>query len=261
MKNAELAVIFPCYEDVETVEKTLPSVIEECRRTGAALVIHDASVRNRERMWAFLTQACAEDRAYLMLTSAISMGAARNICLQAALTLFAPSYICMLEDDHGLRPGAIDAMLSAMRQYYGRPAPNGLRFGLFSGCLHCWRDLWKFQTMSEGHAYPDADNPIHALGGANSCFRCAPTSHWQNVLKGYDLDEYMISNWQTRNVNFRNYHRGFTSMYVDGGDLAFTVDRVGNGYTQAAELRRWDENYTASDSRSVYSGKPDQTDQ
>jgi len=256
MRQAEMVVIFPTFEDVDTVKKTLPSVLEECRRSGAALIVHDASEKNRDEMWSYLQSVCNGDGVFLILTSPISMAAARNMCLKTALSLYAPTYICMLEDDHGFHPGAVDALVSAMRQYYGTRAPNGLRFGLFSGCLHCWRDLHKFSALPDGHVYPDTDNQLHALGGANSCFRCAPTSHWQNVLEGYDPDEYMISNWQTRHLNFRNYHRGFTSLYVEGGDISFTVDRVGQGYTQEARLRRWDEDYTASDPRSRYYGKP-----
>lgn len=255
MSPAELAVIFPTYEDVETVRKTLPSVVEECRRSGAALVVHDSSVKHRGEMWSFLHSVCDGEQEFLLLTSPISMAAARNLGLETALSLFTPSYVCMLEDDHGLRPGALPRLIEATKAYYARPAPNGLRFGLFSGCLHCWRDLHTFAELPDGHRYPVHDTPPWALGGANSCFRCAPTSHWQNVLKGYDPDEYMISNWQTRNSNLRNYNRGYTALYVDGGDLAFTVDRVGQGYTQAPELRRWDETYTASDPRSRFAGK------
>jgi hypothetical protein len=257
MKMREMAVIFPTYEDVDTVRKTLPSVIEECRRTESALIVHDASEKNRDEMWVFLKEICGGGQAFLILTSPMSMASARNMCLSTAFALFAPSYICMLEDDHGLRVGAISALLSAMREYYGKLSPNGLRFGLFSGCLHCWRDHHKFSTLPDGHVYPDLHNQTHALGGANSCFRCAPASHWQNVLQGYDQDEYMISNWQTRNINFRNYNRGFTSMYVNGGDISFSVDRIGQGYTQTPALRRWDEVYTASDPRSKYYGKVD----
>jgi len=161
----------------------------------------------------------------------------------------------MLEDDHGLREGAIDALIHAMTEYYGREAPNGLKFGLFSGCLHCWRQLHKFTSLPDGNVFPDVDNQNYALGGANSCFRCAPTSHWQNVLKGYDVDEYMISSWQTSQVNLRNYSNGFTTLYVANGDISFTVDRVGQGFTQSPGLRRWDPSFTASDPRSRYFGK------
>ena len=256
MRQTEMAVIFPTYEDVETVKKTLPSVIEECHRSDAALIVHDASVVRREEMRRYLTETCEGDTAFLIMTSAMSMAEARNMSLSVALMHFAPSYVCMLEDDHGLRAGAIDALISAMQAHYGKVSPNGLRYGLFSGCLHCWRALHKFSNLADGNCYPDNDNQPHAVGGANSCFRCAPSSHWQNVLQGYDPDEYMISNWQTRHVNYRNYNRGFTTMYVGRGDLAFTVDRVGQGYTQTQELRRWDENYTASDPRSRFYGKP-----
>jgi hypothetical protein len=255
MPSAELTVIFPTFEDVETVLQTLPSVVQECRRSGAALIVHDASVKNRGEMWSRLQAICDGEREFLLLTSPISMAAARNLCLETALTLFTPSYICMLEDDHGLRPGAIPRLIEAMKTHYGQPAPNGLRFGLFSGCQRCWQEHFSCAQLPDGHGYPEAESPPWILGGANSCFRCAPTSHWQNVLKGYDVDEYMISNYQTRNANLRNYNRGYTTLYVDGGDLAFSVDRVGQGYTQAPELPRWAENFTASDRRSRFAGR------
>jgi hypothetical protein len=75
------------------------------------------------------------------------------------------------------------------------------------------------------------------------------------VLKGYDPDEYMISNFQTRNCNFRNYNNGFTTLIVGNGKLQLKVDRYGRGYTRPVAERPFDAEYTRSDRRSVYWGK------
>jgi hypothetical protein len=85
--------------------------------------------------------------------------------------------------------------------------------------------------------------------------RCAPAGHWHTILKGYDPDEYMISNYQTRHLSFRNYSNGFTQMVVDDGNPVVTVDRVGLGYSQVSQLRAWNESFTASDRRSSFLGK------
>jgi len=73
MKHVKMVVIFPTYEDVETVKKTLPTVMDECARTGSGLIIHDASVDNREEMWAYLRSVTEGTDAFLILTSAVSM--------------------------------------------------------------------------------------------------------------------------------------------------------------------------------------------
>ena len=73
-----------------------------------------------------------------------------------------------------------------------------------------------------------------------------------NVLKGYDTDEYLISHYQTRGINFRNYNKGFTIMIVDNGTKVFDVESEGRGSTTNQTERLRDVDYTASDKRSVY---------
>ncbi|MGC2656850.1 MAG: glycosyltransferase family A protein [Bryobacteraceae bacterium] len=253
MSRSQFLTIFPSFEDLKTIQQTLPTILEEVQRNDAALIVHDSSVRQREEIWQWL-QDFNQGRYFLVLTDQLSMASARNMCLQLGLERFIPEYVCMLEDDHGFRPGMIPKLVEAMQRYYGKPCPNGLRYGLFTGCRKCWSHV-PFITTPEGFAYPDPNTPWWVLGGANSCMRCAPAGHWQAVLKGYDPDEYMISNYQTRHLNFRNYSNGFTTMVVEDGTLILTVDRVGRGYTQTAELRGWDEEYTASDHRSRFRGK------
>lgn len=249
LRKSELLVIFPSYNDLPTIQRTLPSVAEDCRAAGAQLLVHDCSTDNTEETWSWLRQGEQNGDWFLILTSRMSMGDARNMCLEVGASLFVPDYVCFLEDDHGWRPGMAQALTAAMRENYGKRSPNGLLYGLFTGCRECWSHH-EHLPDGRGNSYPSPDLPPFALGGANSCFRAAPTSHWRSVLKGYDTDEYMISNYQTRGVNFRNYFNGFTSLAVADGTLSFAVDRRGAGYTREPEAREWHEAYARSDRRS-----------
>ncbi len=253
MDKAEFLTIFGTFENLDVVRQTLPSIIEETRRNDARLIVHDSSVRNRREKWDYLLELNKDHDFHLILSDNMSMAHARNMCLSLGQELFAPDYICMVEDDHGFHPGLIPAMIENMRKYYGKQAPNGLRYGLFSGCgIHNTLDR---QALVDGNSCPNATNPPDELGRANSCFRCAPSQHWHNVLKGYDTDEYLISVYQTANLNFRNYNKGFTTLIVQDGRLVFDIDATGRGFTSTNSIRLWDEKYTASDRRSHYLGK------
>jgi len=254
MEKTEFLTIYASFENFETVQQTLPSIVEETGRNDAKLIVHDSSVDNRAEKWAYLQQLKEHADFFLLLSDNLSMAHARNMCLVLGQQLYAPDYICMVEDDHGYRDGFIAAMIDAMKQYYGKISPNGLRYGLFTGCgKHHYA---KRHILESGHGCPDIESPPGSLGGANSCCRCAPSAHWQNVLRGYDTDEYLISTYQTRNINFRNYHKGFTTLIVANGEKMFDIERNGRGSTAKTNLKLWDEEYTASDSRSVYLGKP-----
>lgn len=254
LEKTKFLTIFATYDDLDTIRQTLPSVIEETKRNDAKLIVHDSSDQNRPAIWEWLLEMNRNDDFFLILTNNMSMADARNMCLRTGIDLFGPEYVCMLEDDHGFQPGLIPAMVSAMEKYYGKRSPNGLRYGLFTACGICFSNHVYIET-EEGHAYPSPDCIPLALGGVNSCFRCAPTSHWVSVLKGYDPDEYMISNFQTRNCNFRNYNNGFTTLIVGNGKLGLKVERHGRGYTRPVAERPFDAEYTKSDRRSVYWGK------
>jgi hypothetical protein len=253
MRKVEFLTIYPSFEKLDVVRQTLPSVIEETARHNAALIVHDSSVKGRAEKWEYLQSLNKDNRFFLCLTDNLSMGHARNMCLSLGLEMFCPDYVCMIEDDLGFREGMIPSLIGAMKKYYGTVAPNGLKFGLFTGCKDHHPQL---TVLDDGHSYPPADSSPGSLGGANSCFRCAPAAHWQNVLKGYDTDEYLISVYQTVHLNFRNYHKGFTTLVVDNGARAFHVDCQGRGTTSDSALRLWDEKFTASDARSRYLGKP-----
>jgi hypothetical protein len=74
-------------------------------------------------------------------------------------------------------------------------------------------------------------------------------------LKGYDTDEYLISTYQTANIRWRNYHKGFTYLIVKHGTKVFEMEGGGRGMSRDGKLNLWDEKYTASDKRSNYLGK------
>ncbi len=253
MEQVEFLTIYATFGNLSVVKQTLPSVIEETKRNNAQLIVHDSTVKGRSEKWTYLQELNQNNDFFLLLSDNLSMAHARNMCLALGQELYAPSYICMMEDDHGFKEGLIPSLVNAMKQYYGQISPNELRYGLFTGCgKHHYA---KRHILDDGHAYPDFDSLPGKLGGANSCFRCAPTAHWNNVLKGYDTDEYLISTYQTSNLNRRNYNKGFTTLIVDNGDKMFDVEAIGRGTSTEKAVKLWDEQYTASDPRSNYIGK------
>jgi hypothetical protein len=257
MDKARFLTIFPTFESIDVVQQTLPTVIDETERAGARLIVHDSSVNDRHKKWEFLRAICTPPHAFLMLTDPISMAHARNACLHLGVELYCPDVICMLEDDHGYRVGFIDDALDAVDAWYGKPAPNGLRFGMFTGC-----DDWPvgergaIPVADTAHRCPHTDEDPGPKGGCHNGCRIAPTHHWQNVLRGYDVDEYPISRFQTSVMGYRNYHRGFTRMIINGGGGVFMLDRDGHGVTDA-DAKRWDDHFCASDPRARFRRTPD----
>jgi hypothetical protein len=252
MDKTEFLTIYPTYGNIEVVKQTLPSVIAETKKNNARLIVHDSSENGREEKWRYLQELNKDNDFFLLLSTNLSMAHARNMCLKLGQELYAPDYICMVEDDHGFNEGVVPGLINAMKKHYGQVSPNGLRYGLFTAC----EKHYYFPKHPDDHIcfYPDQETPAGTIGGANSCFRCAPTSHWNNVLKGYDTDEYLISTYQTKHLNFRNYHKGFTTCIL-GGNLTFDVESIGRGTSATTKLSLWDETYAASDYRSVYLGK------
>lgn len=254
MDKTRFLTIFPTFESLDVVRQTLPTVIEETRRANARLIVHDSSVTEREAKWAYLRDVCQPPHTFLMLTDPISMAHARNACLHLGTELYCPDVIGMLEDDHGYRPGFIDEALDTIDTWYGRRAPNGLRFGMFTGC-NDW-PVGRFGTVEVegGHLCPTVDEDPGPKGGCHNGCRIAPTHHWLTVLRGYDVDEYPISRFQTSVMGYRNYHRGFTRMIINGGGV-FMLDRDGHGVTDSSE-KRWDDAFCASDTRARYKPTP-----
>lgn len=250
MDHHDFVTIYTSFNDLNVVQRVLPGIIEECRRTRSALLVHDCSTRDTDATWAWLREQGEAHGFFHLFSGRMPFAHARNMCLQLAIEMYTPQYICMLEDDHGYQPGAVSALREQMQATYGQRSPNGLRYGLYSICPDCWGPPFRETCLDAGggHVTPHPDNEPWQLGGANSCCRAAPTSHWQAVLKGYDPDEYPISFFQTKNLNLRNYHRGFTAMYVGGGELVHREDRPGAGVAMANV--RFDDQFTASDRRS-----------
>src|SRR5258706_1902858 len=171
MKKVEFLTVFATYDSLSTIRRTLPSVVEETKRAEAALIVHDSTEgAHRQDVWGWLQDLNRDNEFFLILSSNLSMAHARNMCLQLGSELYAPDYICLMEDDHAFLPGLIPKVTAAMRQYYGKRAPNGLLYGLFTACRACWTEH-KYHETVDGHAYPDPNLPPVFLGGANSCFR------------------------------------------------------------------------------------------
>ncbi len=249
MKIREFLTVFNSFEDLETIQKTLPSVVEETKAAGAALVIHDCSVRDRVKIRKFIEEfECNE--VFLIFSSRLDQARSRNLALEVGRSLFAPEYIASVEDDHGYRPGFIGRIVAAMQEHYGKESPTGMRFGLFTGCNVCWNGLVRYEPLPDGHLYPVRDGEATGkvyLGGVNACCRVAPVRHWDAVLGRFDTDEYPVSGYQPAQMNLRNYHNGFTGMVIDGGSAMFSVDRVGRGVSQELAKRPYHPKYTKSD--------------
>ncbi|MFQ5964309.1 MAG: hypothetical protein ACE5KZ_08505 [Candidatus Scalinduaceae bacterium] len=254
MDKTVFLTIYATFENLKVVQKTLPSIIKETKRNDAKLIVHDSSVKGKAEKWTYLQKLNKNNDFFLILSDNISMAHTRNMCLALGQELYAPEYICMIEDDHGFKEGLIKSMIEAMKKYYGKPSPNGLKYGLFTGCGK--HHEAKRHILEDGHAYPDINTSPSRLGGVNSCFRCAPTTHWNTVLKGYDTDEYPISFYQTGNLNFRNYNKGFSILIVDNGAKVFDIEDWGRGTSSKLSLKLWDSDFTASDPRSHYLGNP-----
>jgi hypothetical protein len=258
MQKTEFLTIYATYGNLDIVRQTLPSVVQETRRNDARLIVHDSTERHhgQEEKWTYLRQMEQEHGFFLILSTNLSMAHARNLCLHTGQELYAPDYIAIMEDDHGYNEGLIGEMVSAMKTYYGKPSPNGLRIGMFSACASHAKGKTELLPHTTHRYAPTSRSkkPFHP-GATNSCFRCAPSQHWCQVVKGYDTDEYLISEYQTRNVNLRNYHKGFCSLLVGDGNYMFDIEAKGRGYTSPGELKLWDDEFTASDPRSRHLGK------
>ena len=106
VERASFLTIFATYENLEVVKQTLPAVVAETRANDARLIVHDSSTEGRDEKWRYLRALNADEDFFLLLSSNLSMAHARNMCLQLGIEQYAPDYVCMLEDDHGYRPGA-----------------------------------------------------------------------------------------------------------------------------------------------------------
>lgn len=252
MNKKEFVTIFQTYSNTDVVKQTLPSIISESKKNNSGLIVYDTTEihHGRNKKWKYLQNLNDNKDFFLILSDNLSVADSRNTCLYLAKQIYLPDYICIIDDDHGFKPGIIKSLVNNIKKYYGKLSPNGLRYGLFTGCLK--HRHGQCISLSDGNMYPDKNLAPGRLGGTNGCFRCAPTHHWENILKGYDSDEYLISVFQTSNINKRNYNKGFTVLIVDGGKKCFCVDHDGRGTSNSDEIKMWDDKYTASDKRANF---------
>jgi len=251
MHKVELAIIFATYGNLAIVKQTLPTIIHDALNNNAIVIVHDSTEikDGRKEKWQYLQEISDKNNnVFLLLSDNISMGHARNAGLFIAQKVFLADFVCIMEDDHIVLPGAFKATIQAMKMYYGKVAPNGLLFGLFTACNKCRKGS---RAKFGEHLFPTLNNDIGSIGGTNSCFRCAPTSHWNNVLIGYDTDEYLISQYQTRGINHRNYNHGFTTLIVNEGKNTKRIENNGRGVT-STNGKLWDDNFTKSDRRAKH---------
>jgi hypothetical protein len=259
MNKKKFVTIYGTYGNLNTVRQTLPSVIKETITTpNSALIIHDSTEEHhgRSEKWNYLKKLEVEYPIFLILSTNLSMAHARNMCLSLSQELYCPDNIGMMEDDYGYKPGFITSMNKAIKIYYGEIAPNGLRFGLFTGSSFDDNIEEKILPLTN-HSYRPIQekSPNNRVGGTNSSFRCAPSHHWTNVLKGYDTDEYLISEYQTNGLNLRNYNKGYTVLNVENNSLMFKINTEGRGVSIGTKTRMYDPKYTAKDYRSHHLSK------
>lgn len=157
MNKTTFLTIFPSFENLETVKKTLPSVIEETKNNDAQLIVHDSSVKEKRKKWKYLRKLNEKNNFFLILSDNLSSAHARNMLLGLGLELYTPDYVCILEDDHGFKPGTISSLVKAMDKYYGQTSPNGLKYGMFSTCTTHTNAKLKNVPHSK-HKYPAIKN-------------------------------------------------------------------------------------------------------
>lgn len=256
MEITQFLVIYPTYQRLAVVQKVLPSILEETNRNDARLMVIDNSITDDEKR-EYLLQLRKQEDFFLLVSDNTSYASSRNLGLRLGQELYAPEYICILDDDHGLKEGFIKAMVKAMRKYYGKKAPTGLRYGMFTAChVHTLARVIKRLPFTNLY-YPDYEGqnqtPLY-VAGANGCCRCSPTRHWVNILGMHDTDEYPISFFQSSGPRWRNYHHGFTAMYVGKpGEYLFDLNEEdARGDVRKGTDRLWDSTYTKSDARSRY---------
>lgn len=250
MKKIKFLTIFTTFGKLDIVEKTLQSVVDDTNSNDAAVIVFDSTnTEDRAKKWDYLLKNFDnKENVFLILSSNTSLSLARNTCLYLGQKMFMPDFICMIDDDHGFKPGMITKLIHSMDNYYGKTAPNNLKFGLFTGCNKHRNGP---REKIDNHLYPSSNNNPGSLGGTNGCFRCAPTQHWNNVLNGYSIDEYLISYYQSGSMSINNYNRGFTTLIVDSGNSCFSIDNEGRGDSTKQD-KRWDDLFTASDKRAKY---------
>lgn len=269
MEHTEVVLYLFSYGQPEITKKTFPTVLENVKSLGgsAQLVVHDCSEgEDRLAVRQYFDGMKKQFDCTTIYTDNIPLGLVRNAVIDLGIKRWNPVCICTIENDHGLRPGALPLLLAAMQKKYDALAPNNFRFGMFTLCgidnaggrhpgvLHHDPEIGQYQCA------PWDVSPLF-IGRCNACMRAMPVRHWQNVVNpGYDVDEYYTSEWQTNQANMRNYHHGYTTMVVGDGTLCYEVPNEGRG-TSTTGLRVYDTRFCRQDRRSQFIGKENRGEQ
>jgi glycosyltransferase involved in cell wall biosynthesis len=250
-----VAVIMTTINNPEMLVQTVPSFASQMDAVDGVLVIYDCSTGdNRKRVSEEIERIRVGDEILLIQSDNVSASIARNVSFELCRQKYNPSIVGFIEDDHIAKDGFLSAMQESIVSLYGKVSDSGLRVGLFSGCSKC--NGGDRTYLNEDNDFTrSADQPVSLLGGLNACCRFAPMTHWLNVLGQWDVDEYLISEFQTRGVGTRNYNRGFCSAIIGDGKFLREIYQDGRGTSDSSSLRLWDNAYTASDNRSAFKGK------
>ena len=250
-----LVVIITTINNPDMIAKTAASFANQIEDVDGALVIYDCSTgENRKRVHDEIERIRKGSEILLIQSDNVSASIARNISFELCRQSYNPSIVGFVEDDHFANDGFLVAMLEAIDSLYGTVTESGLRVGLFSGCSVCNGGDRTYLNGNKDFVR-SAGQSISLLGGVNACCRFAPTNHWLNVLGHWDVDEYLISEFQTRGIGMRNYNHGFCSVVIQDGKLMREIYQDGRGTSDSSSLRMWDNSYTASDERSAFKGK------
>ncbi len=250
-----LAVIMTTINNPDMIAQTVPSYAAQLEEVDGVLVIYDCSTGEaRDRVRQEVERIRNGQEILLVQSDNVSASIARNLAFELCRQNFNPAIVGFVEDDHVAHDGFLAAMQEAIGSLYGNVTESGLRAGLFSGCSACNGGDRTYLNENKDFVR-SADQSASLLGGVNACCRFAPTNHWQNVLGPWDVDEYLISEFQTRGVGLRNYNRGYCSVIIRDGKLMRELYQDGRGTSDSSALRLWDSNYAASDHRSQYKGK------
>lgn len=253
--HKSLAVIMTTINNPDMLARTVPSYATQLDEVDGVLVIYDCSTgEHRDRVREEVERIRKGQEILLIQSDNVSASIARNLAFELCRQSFNPAIVGFVEDDHVAHDGFLAAMQEAISTLYGGRTLSGLRAGLFSGCSVCNGGDRTYLNENKDFVR-SAEQSISLLGGVNACCRFAPTSHWQNVLGPWDVDEYLISEFQTRGVGMRNYNHGYCSVIIGDGKLMRELYQDGRGTSDSSALRFWDSSYTASDHRSEYKGK------
>ena len=237
------------------LRKTLPSFVDEFRDHSARLVLYDCSSGDEaEAVRRLVKEQQAPDTLFLMQSDNVSASVARNTAFSLCKNNFNPWILGFVEDDHVLKRGFLDYAATAVQDLYNKPSSNGLRIGLFSACSQCNGGKRSFENDNKDFVR-SADEDPGLLGGVNACCRFSLTQHWDNVLKDWDVDEYLISEYQTNGIGRRNYNKGYCAAILKNGEFMDELFQDGRGTSSSSSLKLWDNGFTASDGRANFIGK------